>query len=188
MKNALIIAFVAASTLTTPAFAECPPPQDVSAELQALIAKAQGAKNYQEGRGVSGEMWRVYLRAPDETAQAALDEGLRRRDAYDFAGALTEFNRLAEYCPTFAEGFNQRAYIHFLRGEHEKALPDLDRALELSPHHVAAQSGRALTLMNLGRIEEARAQMLIAVENNPWLSEAVLLADGAPLGLKGEDI
>ena len=188
MKYALILALVAAPALATPVFADCPPAQDVSAELQDLIAKAQGAKTYQEGRGVSGEMWQVYLRAPDEAAQVALDAGLRWRDSFDFSRALEEFNRLAEYCPTYAEGFNQRAYVHFLRGEHEKALPDLDRALELSPYHVAAQSGRALTLMNLGRLEEARAQMLIAVENNPWLSEAALLADGAPLGLKGEDI
>ena len=183
MKYALILSLIAA-----PGFADCPTPQDTSSELLGLIAKAQGAKNYQEGRGVSGEMWQVWLRAPDEVAQAALDAGLARRDAYDFAGALKEFDRLAEYCPLFAEGFNQRAYIHFLRGEHDKALPDLDKALELNPNHVAAQSGRALTLMNLGRIEEARAQMLIAVENNPWLSEAALLADGAPLGVKGEDI
>ena len=39
-----------------------------------------------------------------------------------------------------------------------------------------------------GLFEEARAQLLIAVENNPWLSEAALLADGAPLGPKGKDI
>lgn len=188
MKMFKALALICAPVYAAPALASCPDPVDYSGELLALIAKAQSAENYQEGRGVSGEMWQVYLRAPDETAQAALDAGLRRRDASDFAGALKEFNRLAEYCPTFAEGFNQRAYIHFLRGEHDKALPDLDKALELNPHHVAAQSGRALTLMNLGRLDEARAQMLIAVENNPWLSEAALLADGAPLGLKGEDI
>ncbi len=185
MKHALIVALLAAPAF---AHAECPPPKDFSGEILALIAKAQTAKSDQEGRGVSGEMWQVWLRAPDDVSQSALDAGLRRRDVYDFAGALNEFNRLVDYCPTFAEGFNQRAYIHFLSEDYEKALPDLDRALSLNPHHVAAQSGRALTLMNLGRLEEARAQLLIAVENNPWLSEAALLADGAPLGRKGKDI
>lgn len=183
MKYAVILALLAA-----PAFATCPPAADTSAELQNLIAKAQDAKNPQVGRGVSGEMWQIWLRAPDEKAQAALDAGLRHRESYNYVDALKEFDRLAAYCPRFAEGYNQRAFIHFLRGEHAKALPDLDRALALNPYHVAAQSGRALTLMNLGRIEEARAQMLIAVENNPWLSEAALLAEGAPLGPTGKDI
>ena len=83
---------------------------------------------------------------------------------------------------------SQRAFSYFLTENFDAALVDLDAALRLSPDHVGAQSGRALTLMNLGRIEEARTQMQEALENNPWLSERALLAKGAPLGPKGEDI
>lgn len=185
MRFLMILAVV-----TAPAYAAtgCPAPADVSREMLNLIAKSQAAENFTEGRRVSNEMWQVWLRAPDEVAQEALDAGMRRRDVFDFAGALTEFDRLATYCPSYAEGFNQRAYIHFLTEEYDKALADLDIALRLQPYHIAAQSGRALTLMNLGRIKEARAQLLIAVENNPWLSEAALLAEGAPLGPAGKDI
>lgn len=133
-------------------------------------------------------MWQVWLRAPNAQAQEVLDRGMRRRDSYDFAGAFKDFDRLASYCPTYAEGFNQRAYVQFLQGGFEGALKDLDIALSLNPDHVAAQSGRALTLMQLGRIPEARLQMLAALKNNPWLSERALLHEGAPLGPKGEDI
>lgn len=133
-------------------------------------------------------MWQVWLRAPDEAAQEVLDAGMRKRDSYDFLGALAAFDRLVAYCPDYAEGFNQRAYIHFLRQDYAKALVDLDAALALQPLHVAAQSGRALTLMNLGQLSAARKQLLEAVKNNPWLSEAALLAKGAPLGPQGEDL
>lgn len=170
------------------AFAACPAPPDVQSEMLNLIAKSQAAETHNDGRRVSAEMWEVWLRAPDETAQEVLDAGLRRRDSYDFAGALAEFDRLAAYCPTYAEGFNQRAYIHFLQENYDAALADLDIALKLQPLHIAAQSGRALTLMNLGRLDDARAQLLEAVGYNPWLSEAALLAEGAPLGPKGRDI
>jgi tetratricopeptide (TPR) repeat protein len=170
------------------ALADCPAPADTSTQLRDLIARAQTAENSTQGEQLSNRMWQVWLQAPDSAAQAALDAGMRRREVYDFAGAIREFDRLAEYCPLYAEGFNQRAYIHFMNGNHEKALIDLDVALSLQPLHVAAQSGRALTLMNLGRIAEARAQMLLAVENNPWLSEAALLADGAPLGRADKEL
>ncbi|MGC1496561.1 MAG: hypothetical protein WA790_12200 [Sulfitobacter sp.] len=188
MKLMMILAVIAAPALASAAFAECPKPADTSAELLNLFAKANAAPDVNAGRRVSNEMWQVWLRAPDEAAQEVLDAGMGRRDAYDFAGAIKEYDRLIDYCPDYAEGYNQRAYIHFLRGDHVNALVDLDAALVLQPYHVAAQSGRALTLMNLGRLEEARAQLLLAVENNPWLSEAALLAEGAPLGLKGKDI
>ena len=185
MRSLIILALAAAPSF---AFATCPDPADVRNEMLNLFAKANAADNFTEGRRVSNEMWEVWLRAPDEAAQEALAAGMARRDSYDFLGALKHFDLLAEYCPTYAEGFNQRAYVNFLRGDYEKALVDLDIALRLQPLHVAAQSGRALTLMNLGRIAEARDQLLIAVENNPWLSEAALLANGAPLGPLGEEL
>lgn len=168
--------------------ADCPELADNGVELQNLIALAQGAENVRDGQRLSNLMWQVWLRAPDEAAQAVLDAGMQRRDVFDFVGAIRAFDQLVEYCPKYAEGYNQRAYIRFLNGNHEKALGDLDVALSLQPYHVAAQSGRALTLMNLGRIAEARAQLLIAVENNPWLSEAALLADGAPLGRSDKEL
>jgi tetratricopeptide (TPR) repeat protein len=184
MKTPLLLLWLAAPAVA----AECPPAPDVTEELQGLFEEARAAEDFRQGRAVSGKMWEVWLRAPDAAAQEVLDAGMARRDAYDFIGADAEFNRLVAYCPEYAEGYNQRAYIAFLQDRPEAALADLDIALKLQPNHVAAQSGRALTLMKLDRLEEARAQLLIAVENNPWLSEAALLADGAPLGPKGKDI
>ncbi len=186
MRILTVIALILA-----PAFAaaqDCPAAPDVTAELDQLIAQAQAADTAAQGRAVADAMWEVYLRAPDEAAQAVLDRGMAARGVYDFAGALREFTRLTEYCPEYAEGWNQRAYISFLREDYAAALEDLDRALTLQPRHVGAQSGRGLTLMNMGRIAEARTQMLEAVETNPWLGEAALLAKGAPLGPLGDDI
>lgn len=188
MRRFLLCSAISLCALSTVAQAACPAAPDIRGELLNLIARAQAAETFSDGRRVSNQMWEVWLRAPDEVAQMALDAGMQRREVYDFAGALEEFDRLAEYCPQYAEGFNQRAYIHFLTENYDEALIDLDVALSLQPNHVAAQSGRALTLMNLGRIKEARDQMLIAVENNPWLSEAALLAKGAPLGPLDEEI
>ena len=184
MRILFALAFVAG-----PVWAEdCPDPMDHGAELSDLIAAARSAPTESAGRLVSAQMWEVWLRAPNAQAQEVLDRGLKRRDGYDFSGAFEAFDALTRYCPTYAEGFNQRAYVQFLQGQFEGALIDLDAALALSPNHVAAQSGRALTLMQLERFEEARVQMLEALANNPWLSERALTAKGAPLGPKGEDI
>ncbi|WP_298836571.1 tetratricopeptide repeat protein [uncultured Roseobacter sp.] len=170
------------------ALASCPAPQDVTAELESLFEEARNASNDAEGQAAAARMWQVWLRAPDETAQEVLDRGMRFRSGFDFVAAIKEFDRLAEYCPLYAEGYNQRAFVHFLREDYEKALTDLDLALGISPDHVGARSGKALTLMNMGRIDEARAELLLALENNPWLSERFLLNEGAPLAVPGKDI
>ncbi|WP_299282861.1 hypothetical protein [uncultured Tateyamaria sp.] len=184
MKHILLLLAFAA-----PAWAEtCPDLPDYSDELTTLIEAARSAPDEQAGRPISDQMWQIWLRAPDAAAQEVLDRGMRQRNNFDLIGAVATFDQLVAYCPDYAEGYNQRAFSNFLGGNYEAALDDLDAALALSPRHVAAQSGRALTLMNLGRRAEARLQLLAAVENNPWLSERALLAKGAALGPNGEDI
>jgi len=184
MKHFLLALVV----MTAPAFAACPDAPEIKAELDPLIEEARAAANETAGREISSRMWALWLRAPDAAAQEILDRGMSRRSSYDFLGAIDDYTALIKYCPDYAEGYNQRAFVYFLTDKFELALVDLDRALELSPDHVGAQSGRALTLMNLGRLSEARIQLLAALENNPWLSERFLLLEGGPLAPGGKDI
>jgi hypothetical protein len=157
MILALALAPIAAFAGPIAAAAECPAPPDVRSEMLNLIAKSRAAKTYNDGKRASARMWDVWLRAPNEAAQEMLDAGLRQRDSYDFSGALLQFYRLATYCPAYAEGFNQRAYIHFLQEDYAAVLVDLDIALSLQPLYIAAQAGRPLTLMKLDQIDAARA-------------------------------
>ena len=180
----LIVAAFAAG----PVLADCPAAPDHSKELDGLIAHAQVARSELIARTAAEKMWELWTDAPDEIAQSMLDQGMAMRRSYDFLGALNVLNRLVEYCPEYAEGYNQRAFVNFLRQDFTPALGDLDRAIELSPNHIAALSGRALTLMGLGRNEEARQALKQALELNPWLSERSLLAPGGPLEPEGQDL
>jgi Flp pilus assembly protein TadD len=176
------------SCLALPALAECPDAPDHTAALADLSAQARAAGTEAEGRAISDQMWELWLDAPDAQARTVLDRGMRMRESYDFLGAVVEFTRLIEYCPDYAEGYNQRAFAYFLRQEFEAARADLDRAVALSPAHVGALSGRALTLMQLGETDAARRDLQAALALNPWLSERHLMAPGAPLAIPGEDI
>ncbi len=184
MKTLLVLSLF----IGMPALASCPDAPDIKTDLDLLIEQANGAETEMAGREVSGQMWQLWLKAPDEVSQEALDKGMRARANYDFVAAMEAFEILVDYCPFYAEGFNQRAFVLFLQQDFEAALVDLDQALVLSPKHVGAQSGRALTLMNLGRLDEARTQLQDALKNNPWLSERFLLSPGGPLAVQGEEI
>lgn len=160
---------------------ECPQAPDHSGPLEALLAEVQQAASEQEARQIGNRMWEYWADAPDAAAQAVLDRGMTRRSAFDFLGALQDFDELIAYCPDYAEGYNQRAFVHYLRRDFAAALADLDRALELSPRHVAAMSGRALSLLGLARMAEARQALAAALELNPWLPERHLAGPGGPL-------
>ena len=162
--------------IAAPAFAEnCPAVTDHSQRIAEIVVELGEARGEAEAQILSNELWELWTDAPDEIAQAMLDEGMSRRSSYDFLGARNVLDRLVAYCPDYAEGYNQRAFVNFLSGNFDTALVDLDRTLALVPNHIAALSGKALTLMGLGRNAEAQVVLRSAVEMNPWLQERALL-------------
>lgn len=167
-----IIPFVAAS----PVWAQdCPTPTDYSAELALTVERLQATSDAQEAAPYTQMLWEMWLDAPDQQAQDLLDEGMRRRETMDFLGARVVLDQLVAYCPDYAEGYNQRAFASFLARDYEAALADLDRAIALIPNHIAALSGRGMTLLGLGREDEANASIRAALALNPWLAERALI-------------
>ena len=183
-----LIALIVCLSAVAPVWADCPAAPDHGASIDGLLSDVRAAQSETEAREISSRMWEFWTDAPDEIAQEMRDQGMSRRGSYDFLGALNELNRLVAYCPDYAEGYNQRAFVNYLRQDFAPALKDLDRAIELSPNHIAALSGRALTLLGLGRMEEAREALAHALALNPWLPERGLAAPGGPLAPVGQDI
>ncbi|KAF0676752.1 tetratricopeptide repeat protein [Profundibacterium mesophilum] len=156
---------------------DCPAPQDRMDELAVLFTAIQSAPDANAAQVLSNRMWQIWATAPDARAQRLLDDGMSRRSSFDFEGAVAAFDALIAYCPDYAEGYNQRAFVAFIREDYPAALRDLDRALRRAPAHVAALSGRALTLMALGRDSAALESLRAALTLNPWLPERHLLAE-----------
>ncbi len=166
----------------------CPPAPNLQAALDPLMRQIQGAESAGEAKVISARMWELWAKAPNAQAQAIFDRGMMRLRAYDYVGAIAEFDRLVAYCPGYAEGYNQRAFVSFLRRDYAGALEDLDRAIALSPRHIGAIGGRALTLLGLGRTDEARLALQAALALNPWLPERGLADPGGPLAPLGRDL
>lgn len=168
----------ALTLIAGPAMAEvCPPVTDHSAKQADILTQLQALPNPVGSRELSQELWTIWTDAPDDRAQALLDEGMRQREGFDLLGARDTLDQLVEYCPNYAEGYNQRAFASFLRQDFEAALYDLDVALGIIPTHVAALSGKALTLLRMGRDDEAQDVLRAALALNPWLAERSLLVE-----------
>jgi tetratricopeptide (TPR) repeat protein len=165
------------SVLSAPgaALSDCPPVPDHAAVKADLLADLARSSTAFEAASITSLLWQIWTAAPDAIAQEMLDDGMARIQAGDFAGAQAALDPLTTYCPAYAEGWNQRAYAAFLMQDYDRALADLDRALAIDPGHVAALSGRALTLFGLGREQEARDTLRAALTLNPWLRERELL-------------
>ena len=174
MKLAPVAVFL---LLTTPVHAECGPLPDIAEPEARLILELRDAQTEMAARAINSQLWELWLKAPDEAAQTLLDEGIARLRVADHEGAEAAFTSLIERCPDYAEGYNQRAFSAYLQGRFGEALDDLDLALERSPTHIGALSGKALTLLGMGRIKAGQAILREALALNPWLAERRLLIE-----------
>lgn len=169
------------AVIAAPAIAEqCPVGPDHAVRLDQIIVELGRANGPQAARPLSQELWELWLDAPDPAAQAILDQGMAQRESADFLGARDTLDGLVAYCPDYAEGYNQRAFANFLRRDYDAALVDLNKALEIMPNHIAALSGKGLTLMGMGRNDEGQEALRGALALNPWLAERALINE--PVG------
>ena len=174
-RSSLTLALLTALALPAVAETGCPPTPDTKAERDKLMAELKNTLDEKSGRLVEDAIWRLWIKAPDAKAQDLLDRGMQQREVYDFEGAQKFFDELIAYCPHYPEGYNQRAFIHFLRENYDASLADIDVVLEALPDHFSALSGKALVLMRQGRMELAQTYLREAVRLFPWVKERHLL-------------
>ena len=149
---------------------------DNSARREKLFAYLAAARTEAEGRAIEDEIWRFWLDlAPDPESRSLVDRAMERRESYDFAAAEALLDQAIERAPDYAEAWNQRAFIRYLRDNDEGAETDLLRTLELEPRHFGALAGLFLVLFRRGRIEQANAFLVRAVQIHPWLKERSML-------------
>lgn len=70
----------------------------------------------------------------------------------------------------FAEAWNKRATLHYLLGNYEESLADIEQVLELEPRHFGALSGKGLVHLQRGeltRAKEAFTALLSVHPNSP---------------------
>ena len=176
MKWIIPLAVIAAPAMAD----ECPKGQNHAPRISEIITQLGAVKSARASRPLTQELWGLWLDAPDDVAQGILDKGMAQREKSDFLGSRETLDGLVEYCPDYAEGYNQRAFSSFLRRDYVAALSDLNAALAIMPNHIAALSGKGLTLMGMGRRDEGQAALRSALALNPWLSERTLIEE--PVG------
>ena len=98
------------------------------------------------------------------------------------------FSALIGARPDFAEAWNKRATVRFLRGDDAGSRSDIVRVIELEPRHFGALSGLGMIHMRAGDLQAALQAFEAALRVNPHLDQAVDLTARLRKRLRGQTL
>jgi tetratricopeptide (TPR) repeat protein len=123
--------------------------------LKGLFEQLRAAPTPEAAAPVEAEIWTIWAKSGDSDLDHVFAVGSRALSLGDTATALKIFDAIVHKAPDFAEGWNKRATVYYMIGNYEASLADIDRVLELEPHHFGALAGLGLVNIELDRDEAA---------------------------------
>jgi tetratricopeptide (TPR) repeat protein len=169
---------------------------DLHLEEPGQRAKALGelydelghAKNSADALPITETIEQIWHSSGSDT----IDLLLSRADTFvkgsdlDLAGQVLD--AVVELAPDNAEGFYQRAMLHFMQNDYQPALADLKRSLIIDPQHYQALNGLGVVLEELGDKKGALETFRRALKVNPFLDSAQERIEELSRSVEGQDI
>jgi len=160
-----------------PAIAQGPPPaapgEDAPArarQIDDLFARLKTVKAQEDGDEIVAQIWKLWQQSGSPELDAAMQHAVLVMGQVP-ALAMPILDDIVARAPDWAEGWNKRATVHYLMGEYDRSLADIDRVLALEPRHFGALAGMGLIRIEKGETREALAAFRRALAVNPFLRE-----------------
>ncbi|MCC2548092.1 tetratricopeptide repeat protein [Hymenobacter sp. BT175] len=107
------------------------------------------------------------LRKQPANAELYYQRGLAQLRAGNATPAISDFNKVLRYNPEHKNAVLARGLARMQTENYRGALPDLNRVVNMDAQCAEAYEYRAICYSELGKEEEARQQMAMAVQLNP---------------------
>lgn len=162
--GALLTALAGTALLPGPAIAD-----QNDRRLDGLFERLHVTPDPAEARAVEQEIWRIWLESDDAIVNRLMLQGVAAMSLQRFGLALERFDRMVERAPEFAEGWNKRATVHYLMGDFQASVLDIERTLVLEPRHFGALSGLGLIYDAIDEPRAALRSFEAALKLNPHI-------------------
>ena len=157
--------------------------------LAELFGDLQRTGNTAEADRLTAEIWRRWItHASDQRANSLMQDGMELMNRGLLDQAEQVFSALIDERPDFAEAWNKRATIRFLRGDDTGSRRDIARVIDLEPRHFGALSGLGMIHMRAGDLQAALQAFEAALRVNPHLDQAVDITARLRQQLRGQTL
>ena len=139
-----------------PATPEAPAaPMTKQARLDKLFSDLKRERNEKAAERIAGNIWSEWFQSGSASIDLMMLWSQKAMDNQKFDVALDFLDQVVTLQPTYAEGWNRRATVHFLMKNYGKSMSDIDHTLQLEPRHFGALSGLAQIMADTGHKQSA---------------------------------
>lgn len=144
---------VSASRADAPA--AVPAATSQKARLDKLFADLKRERNDKAAERIAASIWREWSDSGSASINLMMLWSQKAIEAQKFDVALDFLDQVTTLDPTYAEGWNRRATVHFMMKSYGKSLADIEQTLRLEPRYFGALSGMAQIMADTGHKQAA---------------------------------
>jgi tetratricopeptide (TPR) repeat protein len=141
---------IALSLAAAPAIAAeaTPPPAKPAAatpenRLDTLFGELKRERNERAAERIAARIQEEWNRSGSASIDLMMQWSHKAMQEEKFDVALDFLDQVITLQPSYAEGWNRRATVHFMMRSFGKSMADIDRTLQLEPRHFGALAGLA---------------------------------------------
>jgi hypothetical protein len=171
------------------------PPHSVPTEqaqrasvLDRLFGQLKASPDSDSAKGVAEAIQRVWLRSGSDTADLLMARATTAMVVKDLKTAESVLDSIVAIEPDWAEAWNKRATVRFMRDDIDGAMADIDETLRREPRHFGALTGLGAILQKSDLDKRALEAYRRALDVYPEQPEVRKIVEKLKLEVEGRDI
>ncbi len=128
---------------------------ELADDLDGLFDQLKRTGDKRRAERISAQIWQKWQASDSRSVDLLTHWARGASSKKDYAVALDLLDQVVTLRPDYAEGWNQRATLHYAMRNFDKSIADIERTLALEPRHYGALAGLGAILQQLGRKEAA---------------------------------
>lgn len=131
------------------------PRGDRTNNLEFLFGALKVAPDETSSKSIEERIWALWLVSKSDTTNLLMMRVKTAMDAEDLDLAIKLLNSIIQIKPDYAEAWNRRATVYYMKKDFSRSLADIQQVLAREPRHFGALAGLGLIMQDLG--DEKRA-------------------------------
>lgn len=164
------------------------PAERRKARIDDLFKRLGQAKDETEAQAIGGMLNHLWLQSGSDTADLLMSRAVTAMAGKDYATAEAILDRVVVLQPGWAEAWNKRATVRYLRDDDTDSMLDIGRTLAIEPRHFGALSGMGFILHRDGQDRAALTVLRRAAAINPQDGSVKSLIQQLAPDVDGHDI